>query len=111
MLAPCCAAISAASYDAPKAAFPNVPEVVKDDCAAIFTCHLFLPVSPSERSVNPLVNPAPSSTGKQLQSPGLAATLKTQPGTCPFSQYTALARDFPVRHRKANLIFPFHYFW
>ncbi|SHE47357.1 hypothetical protein SAMN05444274_101450 [Mariniphaga anaerophila] len=28
-----------------------------------------------------------------------------------FTQYIFLARNFPVRLRKADLLFPFHYFW
>lgn len=28
-----------------------------------------------------------------------------------YVQYAACSKDFPVRFRKANLIFPFHYFW
>lgn len=28
-----------------------------------------------------------------------------------FSQYTSLAINILIHHRKSNLIFPFHYFW
>lgn len=28
-----------------------------------------------------------------------------------FAQYAILSVNFPVRQRKADLIFPFHYFW
>jgi hypothetical protein len=111
LVVPCCFAMGAAGSYAPKADFSSTSGVEKDNCPTLFTCHLFLPISTSERSVNPLVNPAPSSSKKQQQSPGVAATIRKQPGACTFSQYTALAHDFPIRHRKADLIFPFHYFW
>jgi hypothetical protein len=28
-----------------------------------------------------------------------------------FAQYIFIARNFLVKHRKSNIIFPFHYFW
>lgn len=28
-----------------------------------------------------------------------------------YSQYTAAFYNFPIKFRKANIIFPFHYFW
>ena len=28
-----------------------------------------------------------------------------------YAQYTAAFHNFPIKYRKANIIFPFHYFW
>jgi len=68
--------------------------------------------SPSERSV------------KTLGSGGASSTVKTTPGSSgavirtaeqryasAFAQYVCISREFLIQVRKADLIFPFHYFW
>jgi len=72
---------------------------------------LFCHTAQTESSANSFTN-LPSSNFKNLIS-GFWSALKIveQPFASTFSQYTSFSINLLINRRKADVIFPFHYFW
>lgn len=72
---------------------------------------LFSSTSQAENLVNPFSN-SPQITFKNSNK-GFSAIVKIRElfFANKFSQYIFTARNFLIKYRKANIIFPFHYFW
>ncbi len=91
--------------------FHNEQQSSQEKYFSDFSTKLFCHNSQSESLVNSFNNlPLPS-----FKNPfnGLWAITKATEqlfGTA-FSQYTNISRNFLIQHRKAEIIFPFHYFW
>lgn len=65
----------------------------------------------AESLVNPFSNSLP--TTLKDSSNGFSAIVKIRElfFANEFSQYIFIARNFLIKYGKANIIFPFHYFW
>jgi hypothetical protein len=76
-----------------------------------FSTKLLCHTPQSESSVNNYNSPSASSFKNPFN--GLWAICKTteQLFETAFSQYTNISENFLIQHRKADIIFPFHYFW
>lgn len=68
-------------------------------------------VSPSESVVHTAGNYTAPGFNHILFGPGILLLITEQLFESAFFQYSNRSRNFLVRYRKADLIFPFHYFW
>jgi len=65
----------------------------------------------AESPVN-ISNNAPSTTLKNSFNEFFAIVKITEQFfTNEFVQYISISKNFRIKYRKANMIFPFHYFW
>ncbi len=83
----------------------------QDSYYSALAINLFCPVAAPKNSANSISNNSPCEIKYPfgLHSDGSEASEQLLHHT--FSQYLCFAGDFPIRLRKADVIFPFHYFW
>lgn len=106
----CFASMSAADNPSRCLAHAGKPGKAQEVYALSFSCDLFCHPSPPERTVKTFPN------GQALSKKnctGFWALLKQRERLFEsrFAQYTAYSAALPVKFRKADIIFPFHYFW
>ncbi|MDD2563222.1 MAG: hypothetical protein PHU27_03275 [Salinivirgaceae bacterium] len=78
---------------------------------ATVSTDLFYHTPQSENSYSNLIDfPAPTFKNP-LNSYWVLNKTTEQYLAIAFSQYTFISRNFPIRYRKTNIIFPFHCFW
>lgn len=86
------------------------PDSGKKVCSASVTTHPFCRHPSSEHSLKSFNN-----THSSFKNPfsGFGAVLKLagQLFESRYAQYVAGSKNFLIRFRKADIVFPFHYFW
>jgi hypothetical protein len=92
------------------AANTGKPDTAQEIYAPAFVTNLFCHTSPSESSVKSFNNAAPSSKNPCSGFWGILK-LAERLFESKYAQYTSISNDFLIKFRKADIIFPFHYFW
>ena len=92
------------------AADSGQPGTARETWAPSRTADLFCHTTRSGHSIPSFSNILPAS---QHPAGGFWAVLKLAERLfeSSYAQYTARSANFPIQFRKADIIFPFHYFW
>lgn len=83
----------------------------QDSYYSALAINLFCPVATPKNSVGSNSNTPPCELKYLFGFYSAVSEASEQRLHHTFSQYLSFASDFPIRLRKADSIFPFHYFW
>ncbi len=72
---------------------------------------LFSGIVHSERNFSPSRNYSDPSFKTHLGGPWTLEKNQKAAFISQYSQYVSFSKNLRIRHRKADIIFPFHYFW
>lgn len=106
-----CFAISVVYSDYVNATFTSISNSGTERYDAPVISNLFSYTSQYESSVKTFNNTPPFTFKNSLN--GFWASVRTAQKliTTEFTQFNSVSRNFPIKLRKVDIIFPFQYFW
>lgn len=106
-----CATISFAGNISQNSDFINKSGLEKGKKDPTVSVELFSYSSQAENSVNPFNNTPPPTFKNSFNEFLAIVKIREQFFANKFTQYISISKNFRIKYRKANIIFPFHYFW
>lgn len=83
----------------------------KEECYSASLSNPFIHTSQVESLVKSVHDSSVRSFKIKFTGLSLISRITEQLSLTEFSQYINSSRNFLIQHRKADMIFPFHYFW
>jgi len=83
----------------------------KENYFSVASISLFCQTSQPKPPLTSFKNSPPPTLNDSAGEYAAMAKASSQLRHSAFAQYISFSKNFPIRFRKANLIFPFHYFW
>ena len=106
-----CATISFAGNISQNSDFINKSGLEKGKKDSTVSVELFSNSSEAESSANPYSNTPPPTFKNSFNEFLAIVKIREQFFANEFTQYISISKNFRIKYRKANIIFPFHYFW
>lgn len=106
-----CATISFAGNNSQNSDFINKSDSEKEKTNSTVSVKLFSNTSQSESLANPYSNTPPFTIKNSFNEFLAIVKIREQFFANEFTQYISISKNFRIKYRKANIIFPFHYFW
>lgn len=106
-----CFTISMAGDITQHSGLSNKSTIEKEKNDVTVSIKFFSNTSQAESLSEPTVNNAPSTLKNSFNEFSAIARIKENFIANTFSQYISISRNFLIKYLKANIIFPFHYFW
>lgn len=106
-----CATISFAGNFSQNSDFVNKSGLGKGKKDSKVSVELLSDFSESESLANPYSNTPPFTFKNSFNEFLAIVKIREQFFASEFTQYISISKNFRIKYRKANIIFPFHYFW
>ncbi|MHB1147879.1 MAG: hypothetical protein ACYC01_09830 [Lutibacter sp.] len=91
--------------------FTNKSASEKENTNSTVSVKLFSNTSQAESLANPYSNTPPITFKNSFNEFLAIVKITEQFFANEFVQYISISKNFRIKYRKANIIFPFHYFW